>query len=327
MLYIINKNTNPYYNLACEEYLLKNFNEPIFMLWQNEPCVVVGKNQNTISELNLDYINEHAIPVVRRLTGGGAVFHDLGNINFTFIIDNDHKSFSNFKKFTEPIIEVLQDLGIDAQFSGRNDLTIEGKKFSGNAQFQDKFKVMHHGTLLFNSKVQDIVKALKPKTEKYVNTGVKSVQSRVTTISEYLQESLSIDDFQDLVLQKVLSTSNNTRTYQFSLQEIENIKKLVQEKYNTWDWNFGASPKYNFTNTLKYAGGLIEVYLQVEKGIIKNIKFYGDFFGVKDIGELENAFLNQKHETHTLERVIDNYHITEFFLNLEKDKLLTLLFK
>ena len=325
MLYILNENTNPYFNLASEEYLLNNFKEPIFTLWRNKPCVVVGKNQNTLSELNLNYIREKNIPVVRRLSGGGAVYHDLGNINFTFIIDNDRKSFNDFEKFTQPIIETLDDLGIKAMFSGRNDLTIKGKKFSGNAQYQNKEKIMHHGTLLFNSQVGDIINSLKPKSEKYVNTGIKSIKSRVTTISEHLQEPLDINEFQDLILKKILTTTN-TRIYKLFLHDLKNIDKLVKEKYETWDWNFGKSPKYNFSNTLKYKGGLIESFLHVEKGIITHIKFFGDFFGIKDVEELESVFLNQKLDPELLQELISEININDYFLNLEKNKLLDLFF-
>ena len=190
MLYIYNKNTNPYFNLAAEEYVLKEFQEECFMLWRNEPSIIVGKNQNTLAEINLDYVRQHKIPVVRRLSGGGAVFHDLGNLNFTFIVNEDVSSFSDFKRFTQPIIDVLRKLSVNAEFSGRNDITIDGKKISGNAQYYYKNRILHHGTLLFSSSITDLSAALKVRPVKFEDKGVKSVSKRVTNISEHLKEPL-----------------------------------------------------------------------------------------------------------------------------------------
>ena len=196
MRYIYNDSTEPYFNLALEEYFLKQTDEEYFILWRNEPCIVVGKNQNTLSEIHLEFVKERNIKVVRRLTGGGAVFHDLGNINFTFIV-NDESSFNDFKGFVAPIIGTLKTLGIDAEFSGRNDMLIEGKKFSGNAQCKHKSRVMHHGTLLFSSNMNDLSGALKPKDIKFSDKSVKSVASRVTNISEHLENKLSVLEFKD----------------------------------------------------------------------------------------------------------------------------------
>ena len=191
MLLIYNEKTNPFFNLAMEEYFLKNFDEDIFILWRNESSVIVGKNQNTLSEINLDYIKENSIPVVRRQSGGGAVFHDLGNINFTFIASNND-NFSDFKRFTTPIIELLKTLDINAKFSGRNDLLIDGCKFSGNAQYNYKNKVMHHCTLLFSSQISDMSNALKVKPIKFEGKSIKSVKARVTNISEHLKVPMDI---------------------------------------------------------------------------------------------------------------------------------------
>ena len=191
MLCIYNKNTNPYFNLACEEYILKEFNEECFMLWRNSPCIVVGKNQNTLSEINKDYVDKNNITIVRRLSGGGAVFHDLGNINFTFI-SNQKETFNDFKRFTVPIIDALKQLNVNAEFSGRNDLTIDGKKFSGNAQYCYKNRVLHHGTLLFSANVKDISQSLNVKEKKFEGKAVKSVKSRVTNISSHLKSPMKV---------------------------------------------------------------------------------------------------------------------------------------
>ena len=322
MLLIYNEITNPYFNLAMEEYLLKNFNEDMFILWRNENAVIVGKNQNTLSEINLDYIKEHSIPVVRRQSGGGAVFHDLGNINFTFIANNND-SFSDFKRFTTPIIDLLKTLDINAEFSGRNDLLIDGCKFSGNAQYNYKNRVMHHGTLLFSSQITDLSNALKVKPIKFEGKGVKSVKSRVTNISDHLKEPLNILEFKDLIINYLEKINTDNKHYTLSELDIENINKLVEEKYSTWDWNFGNSPKYTLYNELKYPGGNVEFNLNVDKGIIKDIKFFGDFFGKYDISTVEDLLINTKHEENNLREILNSININDYFLGANADILVS----
>jgi lipoate---protein ligase len=312
MLFIDNNLTNPNFNLAAEEYILKNFSEDVFMLWRNEPSIIVGKNQNTLSEINYGYVKEKSIPVVRRLTGGGAVFHDLGNLNFTFISTDDAKSFNNFRKFTQPIIDILKELSIDAEFSGRNDLTINGRKFSGNAQCNYKNKVMHHGTLLFTSVITDISSALKVKPSKFEGKGVKSVASRVTNISEHLKNPLTILEFKDMIMKHISQTNTDYKIYKFSEEDLNNIKKLYDEKYNTWEWNFGNSPKYTLVNELKYVGGNVEFYLNVEKGVITDLKICGDFFGKSDLSDIENLLIGIRHNEKEIKDVLSKVDINDY---------------
>ena len=254
MIYLLNTSTQPYFNLALEEYILKQFHEECFMLWQNSPSIIAGKNQNTLSEINLDFIKEHNLPVVRRLSGGGTVFHDLGNLNFTFIVNDDGNSFINFKKFTLPIVEVLQKLSVNAVLSGRNDLTIEGKKFSGNAQYKSKNRLLHHGTLLFSSNISDIASALKVDPSKFEGKGIKSVESRVTNITEHLKEPLTISQFNEMILQHIKTEHREFDFYELTPEDIKNVNNLVEEKYSTWEWNFGTSSPYNFSNRKKISG-------------------------------------------------------------------------
>lgn len=323
MRYIYNNSTEPYFNLALEEYFLKQTDEEYFILWRNEPCIVVGKNQNTLSEIHLEFVKERNIKVVRRLTGGGAVFHDLGNINFTFIV-NDESSFNDFKGFVAPIIGTLKTLGIDAEFSGRNDMLIEGKKFSGNAQCKHKSRVMHHGTLLFSSNMNDLSGALKPKDIKFSDKSVKSVASRVTNISEHLANKLSALEFKDEIFRYI---SSNTQSPIDSLtqEEIEKINKLRDEKYSTWEWNFGNSPKYSFYNEKRFAAGTFEVHIDVLKGIIKDIKIFGDFFGKNDISELEASLKNISHEKASISKALSNIDISKYITNITLDELISLL--
>lgn len=325
MICIDNTNKNPYFNLALEEYLLTNFAEDIFMLWINNPAIIVGKNQNTLAEINIEYVKEHNIPVVRRLSGGGAVFHDPGNINFTFIMPNSSDSFTNFKKYTQPIIDVLKKLGIEAKLSGRNDLTIAGRKFSGNSQYIYRDRILHHGTLLFSSNVSHLVNALKVNPDKIKSKGIKSVASRVTNISEHLKKDISIDYFKKTVMSHVMETYGGHK-YILTSEDISNVNKMVKEKYATWEWNYGYSPKYDFTKQARFAGGTIEINLNVKYGIIQEAKIYGDFFGKRDVQDIENALIGTRHNERDIREVLSSYPLDEYFANISLDNLISICF-
>lgn len=325
MIYIYNNNTNPYFNLALEEYILKEFNDDCFMLWRDIPCVVVGKNQNTLSEINLDYVDKHNIPVVRRLTGGGAVFHDLGNLNFTFIINDKENNFNNYKKFTAPIIEVLQKLNVNAELSGRNDLVIDGKKFSGNAQFKFKDRILHHGTLLFSSNVKDLSSALKSNPLKFSDKSVKSIKSRITNISNHLESQMDILDFKDLITTHIKEEHDDFTFYTLTEDDLSKIDTLVNEKYNTWKWNFGSSPQYSFKNEKKFSCGLLESHIEVQNGIIKEIKIYGDFFSKNDISQLEDTLKGVNHNREDIKYALRNLNPDDYISNISLDELITIL--
>lgn len=326
MRIIMNKSTNPYFNLATEEYLLHHCEEDIFMLWQDAPCVVVGKNQNTLSEINYDYVSANQIPVVRRLSGGGAVFHDLGNVNFTFIQSGVGHLFNDFKAFTAPILEVLSQMNVNAEFSGRNDLLIDGRKFSGNAQYKYKDKVLHHGTLLYASEIVDLSQSLKPKEAKFEGKSVKSVVSRVTNISEHLKEPLPIEDFISRIQSHIVSLDpEHHQLTPLSEKEIEAIQKLTDEKYSTWQWNYGKSPDYNYTKEMKLPGGLLTIHLQIEQGVISGAKIFGDFFGIEDISDFESALIGCAHDAGALAEILENVGLERYFSAISKEELLKLL--
>ncbi|MDD3839966.1 MAG: lipoate--protein ligase [Clostridia bacterium] len=322
MRFIHNKSTNPYFNIASEEYILNEFSDECFMLYRNKPCIIVGKNQNTLSEINVEYTEKNNIPVVRRMSGGGAVFHDLGNLNFTFIINSTSKQLKKFSEFTAPIIEALKTLSIDAEFSGRNDITIDGKKISGNAQYYKKNKVLHHGTLLFSSNITDISAALKINPLKYKDKSSKSVPARITNISSHLKAPLTIEEFIDIIMNHIMEMYGQQNIYEFKNRDIENINKLVQQKYSTWNWNFGESPNYSFKNEKKFPGGFIEFHLDVEAGIIKKAKLFGDFFGIHDISQIEQALIGIEHSKQSIKKQLSRFNINEYLANITLDELM-----
>lgn len=323
---IIRHETDAYFNLAAEEYVLKHFDSDCFMLWRNEPAIIVGKHQNTLAEINADYVKDNHIKVVRRLSGGGAVFHDLGNLNFTFIASGEHHQLVDFRKFTLPILEVMQKLGIEAKFEGRNDLTIDGRKFSGNAEHVFKNRVLHHGTLLFSSQITDLSNALNVDPSKFQDKAVKSVRSRVTNISDHLKEPITVLEFRERIMQHILETTPDAEIYSFSEADIAAISKLRDEKYITWEWNFGYSPRYNFHKTIKTNGGKLEVTLEVVNGIIENARFYGDYFNKLNPEDIALALTGAGHTEPEIRERLKAFDIHDYFLNVSLDELVSTLF-
>jgi len=317
---------DPYLNLATEEYLLKNFTDEFFTLWRNDNAVIVGKHQNSLAEINIDYIRTNNIKVVRRLSGGGTVFHDLGNLNFTFIMNGQSNQLVDFHKYTLPILDVLLKLDIDAKFEGRNDLTIEGKKFSGNAEHVYRNRILHHGTLLFASEMADLTGALNVDPMKFTDKAVKSVRSRVTNISEHLKSPLSIMEFKDMIMSHIMAMYPDAVLHTFTEEDIAAITRLADEKYSTWDWNFGYSPKYNLQKFIKTEGGKIEFDLDVDGGIIRNIKIFGDFFNTRDTEEIEDLLRGCRHDKDAVADRLKNISIGEYFTRVSAEEFVAGLF-
>jgi len=313
------------YNIATEEYLLKTKQDNCFLLYRNAPSIIVGRHQNTLAEINYDYVREHDIPVVRRMTGGGTVFHDLGNLNFCFIMLADGEGWT-FEKYTAPILELLSELGIKAELQGRNDLTIDGLKFSGNAKLVWRNKVLQHGTILFSSRMTDLSQALTVNPLKFADKAVKSVRARVTNVSEHLPHPLTIEEFVDKLHAHVKSMYPQAQDYAFAPEEKATIRQLVDEKYGTWDWNFGISPKYNYSKAIRAQCGTIEVYLDVHKGRIAAVRIFGDFFARKDLAELEDALTGLAHQEDCVLRCLEESDVSSFFGDLSATELLPVFF-
>lgn len=315
MIYYINNSKDPYFNLATEEYLITNphITDEILLLWQNHNTIVIGKNQNTIAEINNEYVRKHQVNVVRRLSGGGAVYHDLGNLNFTFIFNKNQDNARNYALFTKPIIDVLQSFGLDAKFSGKNDIVIGDKKISGNAQYIYNNRILHHGTILFDVNMAMLPQVLTPDLDKLKSKGIKSVQARVTNILPLLSTPLTIEQFITAIVDQ-LKTTNNTKVLPLTPEMIKEIEKLANNKYRTWEWNYGKSPEFALKHkTLLPDKGTIHVWMNVIAGIITNIKIYGDFLGTAGTASLEAQLTNQKYNLATITAIVNNANISDIF--------------
>jgi lipoate-protein ligase A len=327
MICIKNPDTNPFFNLAAEEYAIKNFSDNMFMLWRNKPCIVVGNHQNTLAEINFDYVKENDLYVVRRMSGGGAVFQDLGNLNFTFIKNIDESNNKvDFSTYTKPIIEVLRNMGLNANFEGRNDIVIDGRKISGNAQAVRNNRMLHHGTLLFSSVMEDLAKALKVNPLKFKDKAVKSVKSRVTNIKEHLEEDMDVLEFRDRIMDHIISTNDGAELYEYTDEDRRKINQLVEEKYGTWNWNYGSSPKYNFEKMVKTDGGNIEFHINVEKGVMKDVKIFGDYFNSLDTREIEDMLKNVPHEHQKIKDKLNGIDFEKYFHKVNKEEFIAGMF-
>ena len=304
MKYLELSTTDPYWNLALEAYVFTHMDpdESYFLLWQIENSILIGKHQNTIEEINQEFVDAHHIHVLRRLTGGGAVYHDMGNLNFSFIVRQNTENSYNFRFFVEPVLEVLHSLGVPAEFTGRNDLTIHGLKFSGNAQCAWHGRLLHHGCLMLDANVDYLSEALRVKKVKYESWGIKSVHSRVTCINDHLEQKLTMEEFKKKLRDAVLSRED-VQSLTLREEDYRGIRKIRDEQFATWEWNYGKSPAYNMKREKKFPAGLVTIYMQANKGRIEDIHFYGDFFGSRDLKELENKFTGLPLDDQLLEKM------------------------
>lgn len=331
MLFIDNEgHTDPAINLALEEYALRHLplDRPYLLFYINEPSIIIGKNQNTIEEINEDYVREHKIHIVRRLSGGGAVYHDLGNLNFSFLTKDDGRSFHNFAKFTKPVIDALQALGVNAELSGRNDIQVGERKISGNAMFSTRGRMFSHGTLLFDSQMDNVASALKVKQMKIESKSTKSVRARVANIKQFLDDqTMTIEQFRDTLLRHLFQCDPaDVPKYPLTEDDWRKVRQIAEERYRSWDWNYGRSPKFNIQNAYKFPSGIIDVRLDVMNGILENVKIFGDFFGVGDVADLENRLRGVRYEDNAVSEALQDVDLTHYFGKLTMPQFISLLF-
>lgn len=290
-LYLETHSTDPAYNLAFEEYVLTHYRSGnILILWQNHNAVIIGRNQNTAEEINQSFVDQHNIHVIRRNTGGGAVYHDMGNLNYSFIADAEGIDKAAIQYFLEPVVGALRDLELDAECSGRNDILVSGKKVSGTAQQLSKGRLLHHGTLLFDSNPNMISGALNPDPTKFQSKSVKSVRSRVGNIREHLGADMDIHNFWQHLKTRLLGSEFTEVT--LSHDDLAAIKELKASKYDTWQWNYGRSPKFQMRSKKRFPGGLLDIHLSVAGGCISAIQIFGDFLALSPISDVETALLS-----------------------------------
>ena len=326
MKYIKSPQTDAFFNMALEEYVFESMpkDDSYFLLWQNRNAVVVGKYQNTVEEINADFVREFGIQVVRRLSGGGAMYQDMGNVNFTYIVDQSDAENLDFSLFTLPVVRALAQLGVTAETNGRNDIVIDGRKFSGNSQYNKKGRTMHHGTLLFDSRLETVQKALMVKADKISSKGIKSVRSRVTNISEHLSVEISVEDFRKVLVEKMFE-ENLLEEYCLTPEDLKGICKLRDEKYATWEWNYGNSPAFDVRKERRYSFGGLSLLLGSKHGRIESLQIWGDFFGNGDVAELSARLIGLKLEMKELESYLEDVDLNFYIHGITQLEFIELL--
>lgn len=322
MKLFVSNSTDPFINIATEETLLKDetIKEDIVFIWQNKNTIFFGRNQNIHEEINSEYVNENNIKLVRRLSGGGAVFHDEGNINFTFITK---KETNSYEKFLIPIIEFLQSLGLNAKFKGKNDLEIDGFKVSGNAQYIYKDRMFHHGTLLFDANLSKLNQALKPNKLKLESKGIKSVISRVSNIKPLLEKEIDVNTFKSLLIEFFINKGAKKESLDF--YENDKIHQLSTIRKSN-DWTYSKNPNFNVVNERRFDGGTIKVLLNVVQNKITDISILGDFLSKNDFENIYKEFINLEYKDEYIKKTIDSIkNFDEYFGIITKDQLFDLL--
>ncbi len=322
MLGIRSHTNNPYFNIASEEHLLRKFTDDVFMLYTNTDSVIVGKHQNTMGEINLHYVKENNLPVIRRLSGGGTVYHDLQNLNFAFIQNGEDGKLIDFNKFISPIIQFLKTKGITATAGKRNDIIVDGKKISGNAEHVFKNRVLHHGTLLFESNLDALNKSIKVNLDQFTDKSVKSNRSVVTNLKPMLPDNYSLELFTKELFEFVLNTYEDSHEYVFSDEDNNAIDNLIETKYATWDWNFAYSPKYEFSKTISINNYDFSFKLNFEKAKLTNLELKTEHPDFIDFNKNAQLFVGHKHEPSDLLKVLASQELTIYWKNCTPEEFL-----
>lgn len=325
-VYIEILTTDPAFNLALEEYVFEKMprDRDYFLTWRNDNAIIIGRHQNTASEINEEFVKEKGIRVVRRLSGGGAVYHDLGNLNFTFIVDAQPGQKVDLGRFCQPIADTLRKLGANATVDGRNDILIDGMKVSGNAQYVKQGRVMHHGTILFDSNMSVLGQALKPDPAKVQAKGVKSVRSRVTNVRQCLSKDMTLEEFRT-ALTESLMTDGFVR-YELTQADIAAIEELRAQRYSQWEWNYGYCQSDALVRRRRIEGcGTLEARLTLNDGLISGLSFHGDYFSTLPPEELAQKFLGCPLVEAALRCALDGCTVSDYITGLDIEDLLALL--
>ncbi len=326
MKYLKNPSTNPYYNMAFDEYCLESLpiDEPVFFLWQNRPAVIVGYNQEVNTEVNLDYLKEKGIDLVRRVTGGGAVYHDMENLNYT-IVGRSEDLERDYPEYASIMVKALQTLGVPATLSGRNDILVEGRKVSGFAKRVCKDRLMVHGTLMYNVDVDVLSHVLNPSTTKLQSKGIASVRSRVANLCEYLPEIPDIQTFSQC-LEEILSNNYTDTEYQLTETELAHIQQLTDKKFATWEWNYGRSPKATLVHSARLACGTVEIHLTLAENRIASCRFGGDFLGNLPTSDVEKVLQGVVYEPLAIQKCLQQLEISNYFDKVMAEDLVRMMF-
>lgn len=327
MRYIHNPSRNPYFNLALEEYMLRGLpkGESYFMLWQNDPSVIIGVSQNTRDEINPAFVRQRAIHVVRRRSGGGAVYHDHGNLNFSFVTDRTGDRTFDFKKFTVPVLRTMHRLGIGSASSSRNDLLIDNLKFSGNAQYISRDRMLHHGTLLVHSNLDDLQQALSVSKDKIKSKGIASVRARVTNISDHLGEKVPVEQLKQLLLAAIAEEETEMSPYVLSARDLSAVRRLMADRYLRRDWNFKSFAQYNANRSHRFVNGKVEARIAYADGRIRGSKFYGDFFGHGDLTRFERRLAGHRRDRSEIKDLLETMNTDHYFHRIPREGLLDLI--
>lgn len=335
MKYLAMKSNDIRQNLATEEYLMNSEEMPLpFILFYIEkPCIIVGRNQNTVEEINQQYCEEHGVTVTRRLSGGGAMYQDLGNLCFSFVVPAKDQRFGDFRQLVQPVVDALHDMGAtSAEVTGRNDIVIDGRKFSGNAMYSRHDKTFSHGTLMYDVDTSALANALHVSKDKIASKGIKSVRSRVTNIRRYLApafQQLTTAEFRDELIKRIwhVPTMKQAQQYEYQLTagDQQAIKQLVKDRYANWDWVFGKSPQFSVKKRRHFGAGTIDARYQVQEGKITAVHLYGDFFGTGDVNDLAHALVGIPYTPDEIADVLRKFDLQRYFLGIPNDQVINLL--
>lgn len=335
MRYIVMKTDDIRTNLATEQYLMNSGKlQPPFMLFYIEkPCIIVGRNQNTLEEINQKYCDENGITITRRLSGGGAMYQDLGNLCFSFVVEADKQKFGDFKALVQPVVSALHAMGVTgAEVTGRNDIVIDGKKFSGNAMYSRNGKTFSHGTLMFDVNTDSVANALHVAKDKIESKGIKSVRSRVTNVKPYVDKQYQKMDtyqFRDELIKKIWNVADikdaQQYAYELTKEDQLGIQAIEQRLYKNWDWVYGKSPEFTIKKRKHFAGGTIDARFLIEKGKIKDLKIYGDFFGPSDVAEVQTALIGIEYAPEQIVQALDKLDLSKYFVGISADDVKELL--